>query len=60
MDHLCMRLGVFDERAIRAHLAHFGVAHGDVTARYGAEGNGPSIYVQDPEGRTVEPRGPPL
>jgi catechol-2,3-dioxygenase len=28
--------------------------------RYGAEGDGPSIYVRDPEGNVVELKGPPL
>lgn len=59
MDHFCVRLEAFDEPAIRAHLARFGVAHGDVATRYGAEGNGPSLYVQDPEGNTVELKGAP-
>ena len=27
--------------------------------QYGAEGQGPSIYAQDPEGNTVELKGPP-
>jgi glyoxylase I family protein len=39
------------------------VAHGvtitDSGRRYGAEGDGPSIYVLDPEGNTVELKGPP-
>ena len=32
---------------------------GDVGLRYGAEGEGPSLYLQDPEGNTVELKGPP-
>jgi glyoxylase I family protein len=28
--------------------------------RYGAEGEGPSVYVFDPEGNVVELKGPPL
>lgn len=59
MDHFCVRLEDFEEEAIRAHLAQFGVHGSGLEIRYGAEGNGPSIYVQDPEGNTVELKGPP-
>lgn len=59
MDHFCVRLEQFDEETIRAHLTQFGVDAGELVMRYGAEGNGPSIYVQDPEGNTVELKGPP-
>ena len=59
LDHLCLRVEPFDADAIRAHLAQFGVAFGAVASRYGAEGEGPSIYVQDPEGNVVELKGAP-
>lgn len=59
LDHLCLRLEPFDEAAIRAHLAAHGVAAGETASRYGAEGSGPSIYVSDPDGNTVELKGPP-
>ena len=59
LDHFCVRVEPFDEAAIRAHLAACGVAVGPVESRYGAEGSGPSIYLGDPEGNTVELKGPP-
>lgn len=59
LDHLCLRLEPFDEAAIRRHLAAHGVRAGALERRYGAEGVGPSIYVEDPEGNTVELKGPP-
>lgn len=59
LDHLCLRIEPFDETAIRAHLARHGVAAGDTASRFGAEGEGPSIYIEDPEGNTVELKGPP-
>lgn len=59
LDHLCFRVEPFDAKAIRAHLRSAGVASGNVESRYGAEGEGPSIYIQDPEGNTVELKGPP-
>ena len=59
LDHLCLRVEPFDEAAIRAHLASLGVEGGPVESRYGAEGEGPSIYLSDPEGNVVELKGPP-
>jgi len=58
LDHLCLRVDPFDQDAIVAHLRRHGVAVGDIRRRYGAEGNGISIYVSDPEGNTVELKGP--
>lgn len=59
MDHLCLRVDPFEPQAIRRHLAEHGIESGDVAMRYGAEGEGPSIYLTDPEGNTVELKGPP-
>lgn len=59
VDHFCLRVEPFDEAAIRAHLAAHGIDAGPVESRYGAEGEGPSIYIQDPEHNTVELKGPP-
>jgi catechol 2,3-dioxygenase-like lactoylglutathione lyase family enzyme len=58
LDHLCLRVEPFDQAAIVAHLKRHGVAVGEIRRRYGAEGNGVSIYLQDPEGNTVELKGP--
>ena len=58
MDHFCLRIEPFDEPAILAHLRRHGVAVGEVRRRFGAEGNGTSIYLTDPEGNTVELKGP--
>ncbi|WP_313031513.1 VOC family protein [Massilia alkalitolerans] len=57
LDHLCLRVEPFDEAAIRRHLEAHGVAAGPVETRYGAEGDGPSIYLLDPERNTVELKG---
>ncbi len=59
LDHVALRIEHFDEAALRAHLEAHGVAPGDVGQRYGAEGNGPSMYVRDPDGNVVELKGPP-
>jgi len=58
LDHFCVRLERFDESALRAHLAAHGVEAGAVVQRYGAEGNGPSLYIEDPDGNTVELKAP--
>ena len=59
LDPLCLRIEPFDLSALRAWLGGHGVEVGDVGLRYGAEGEGPSLYLQDPEGNTVELKGPP-
>lgn len=59
LDHLCLRVEPFDADAIRAHLRSHGVQAGEPASRYGADGQGPSIYVTDPEGNVVELKGPP-
>jgi len=58
MDHLCLRVDPFDGDAILAHLKANGVNPEEPKIRYGAEGNGPSIYLKDPEGNRVELKGP--
>jgi catechol 2,3-dioxygenase-like lactoylglutathione lyase family enzyme len=58
MDHFCLRVEPFDEQAIVAHLKRHGVPVGDIRPRFGAQGNGISIYITDPEGNTVELKGP--
>ena len=59
LDHFCFRIEPFDEQDLRRHLEEIGVKAGPVLQRYGAEGEGPSIYLTDPEGNTVELKGPP-
>ena len=59
MDHLCLRIEPFDEAAIVAQLDAHGVAVGaKAPANFGAEGTGPSIYFNDPDGNLIELKGP--
>jgi catechol 2,3-dioxygenase-like lactoylglutathione lyase family enzyme len=58
LDHLCLRVDPFDSAAIARHLAAHGTACGPQASRYGAEGQGPSVYLTDPEGNGVELKGP--
>ena len=58
MDHLCFRIEPFDRAAIASRLSPLGIAVGETFERYGAEGNGPSVYFNDPEGNQIELKGP--
>jgi glyoxylase I family protein len=58
LDHLCLRVDPFDAAAIARHLAAHGAACGPEASRYGAQGQGPSVYLTDPEGNGVELKGP--
>jgi len=58
VDHFCFRVADFNEVEIQAWLAKHGVEAGPAESRYGADGEGPSIYLNDPEGNTVELKGP--
>jgi catechol 2,3-dioxygenase-like lactoylglutathione lyase family enzyme len=59
MDHVALQIERFEPDMLRAHLEAHGIEPGDVATRYGARGNGPSMYVRDPDGNTVELKGPP-
>jgi catechol 2,3-dioxygenase-like lactoylglutathione lyase family enzyme len=58
VDHICLRIETFDADALAAYLRAHGAEPGEVGTRYGAEGNGPSMYVRDPDGNVVELKGP--
>ncbi len=58
LDHLCLRIDPFDAAAIARHLVAHGARSGPEVSRYGAEGQGPSVYLTDPEGNGVELKGP--
>ena len=59
MDHFAVRIAELDVPALTAHLKRHGIDAGEVRRRYGAEGYGSSIYITDPDGNTVELKGPP-
>jgi len=59
LDHFCLRIEPFDEEQIRKLLRDNGVFASETQIRYGAQGNGPSIYARDPDNNTVELKGPP-
>lgn len=57
VDHVCFRVAPWDENAIRQHLTAHGISQVEVVSRYGADGEGPSIYLTDPEGNMLELKG---
>lgn len=54
IDHFCLQMAPVEE----ADLVHYLISHGievsEFAERYGAEGFGRSLYIQDPEGNVVE------
>lgn len=60
LDHFALQVRPFDADAIRAHLSAHGVSVAEEGPRYGADGDGFSLYIRDPEGNTVELKGPPI
>lgn len=59
VDHLCLRIEQFDETAMIAHLAGHGLAPlGPAEINFGAEGDGLSLYFEDPDGNVIELKGP--
>lgn len=57
LDHVCLLLNSFNEDELRRHFFEFGISLESAETRYGATGFGPSIYVHDPQGNTVELKG---
>jgi catechol 2,3-dioxygenase-like lactoylglutathione lyase family enzyme len=57
MDHFCVRVAPFDVDAIVAHVQAHGARLGEIRPRFGAQGEGTSIYVFDPEDNLVELKG---
>lgn len=58
MDHFAIVIEPFDEVVLRKHLAAHGIDVPPSALRFGAEGEGPSVYISDPDGNTVELKAP--
>ena len=54
MDHLCLRIEAMDEAELRRILTQHDIEVPEFDDRYGAEGFGRSVYINDPEGNIVE------
>ena len=57
VDHIAIAIEPFDAEALSAYFAQHGIATDPVKTRFGAQGDGPSIYVRDPEGNAIELKG---
>jgi glyoxylase I family protein len=56
LDHFCLQLEAIGQDELLAWLRSHGVDSGGFQTRYGADGFGPSVYIRDPDGNTVELR----
>jgi glyoxylase I family protein len=59
VDHICLATAGFDPDALRAHLQSNGVEVVEEGIRYGATGDGYSIYFNDPFGNQIELKSAP-
>jgi catechol 2,3-dioxygenase-like lactoylglutathione lyase family enzyme len=59
LDHLCLRVEPFVETELVQFLASHGVSPvGPAEENFGAEGDGLSLYISDPDGNFIELKGP--
>lgn len=54
LDHFCLEIDAMDEQTLLDWLAANQVKVSGFEQRYGANGFGRSVYIQDPDGNTVE------
>jgi glyoxylase I family protein len=55
MDHVCLSIACDDLANVAHELRRRGVTvDGDVVDRRGAFGQGPSLYIRDPDGHRIE------
>ena len=59
VDHVCLATDGFEPDALRSHLAANGVEVDEEGVRYGATGDGYSIYFNDPFGNQIELKSAP-
>lgn len=54
VDHFCLQVSAFEEEALLDYLKQHNINTSSFAERYGAQGYGRSVYVDDPEGNVVE------
>lgn len=57
LDHFCLQITPFQPDELRVYLKKNGVICEKPVVRYGAQGEGLSLYLYDPEGNQVELKG---
>lgn len=58
VDHICLQIENFENEQLIRYLRAQAIEVGDISQRYGANGYGPSLYITDPDGNTLELKGP--
>ena len=58
MEHFALKIKPSNEAEIRQHLKGCGIKAGEGVERYCADGVGPLLYIDDPDGNRVELKGP--
>jgi glyoxylase I family protein len=58
LEHFCLTVAPFDEGVLMAWLGARGVPVGEPGSRYGAEGQGRSFYIKDPDDNRIELKAP--
>lgn len=54
LDHFCLQLKAISNETMISYLSRFGLEFENFSERYGAQGFGDSLYINDPEGNVVE------
>lgn len=54
MDHLCLQINAIAEQDLLHYLKANGIEIENFVERYGAEGYGRTLYINDPEGNVIE------
>ena len=54
LDHFCLQIKAMQSEEISDYLSRFAIEVEPFSRRYGAQGFGNSMYINDPEGNTVE------
>jgi len=54
LDHFCLQIEPIKNEDLLNYLADHGIEPSQFEIRYGAQGFGPSLYIQDPDQNTIE------
>jgi glyoxylase I family protein len=57
VDHFCLQISPFDEARLAAWFGTQGIAADAPASRYGAQGEGRSFFIEDPDGNRIELKG---